>query len=221
MSYWRTIIKGSLGATEVWSTGTNWGIFGLAPDVPDQAAADGILAKLLTYTTSTNIPSTLRAAQGQGVYIDGWRVELRAEDESILSVAEGLLGSPLQGTVAATKTPQDCLVLSLRTNTPGARGRGRMYWPAIGATLDAGFKLTSPTPAAFAADFKTWLNAIGTQMNSYYIGISSTRRVVLSVRSTTDHVNRDVVSLQVGNILDTQRRRRDNIPETYASVVYP
>lgn len=221
MAYWRTILKGSIGTTEVWSVGTNWGIVGLAPDVPNQTAADGILAKLIAYTTSANMPAALRSAQGVGVWVDAWRVELRGEDERILSVAEGLVTSSFQGTGAASKTPQDALVLSLRTNTPGARGRGRMYWPAIGASLDAAFKLSSPTPAAFAADFKTWLNAIGSQMNAYYIGVSSALRVALSVRSVTDHVNRDVVSLQVGNILDTQRRRRDVIPETYVAVAYP
>ena len=96
-----------------------------------------------------------------------------------------------------------------------------MYLPAFGASLNATFQLNSPTAAAVATDAKTWLNAIGLQLNAYYASISSVRTVVLSVRSATDHVCRDVNQIQVGSILDTQRRRRDAIPESYQSVAYP
>ena len=96
-----------------------------------------------------------------------------------------------------------------------------MYWPALGAGINASFQITTPTPAATAADVRTWLNAIGGQMNAYYISIASALRVVLSVRSVTDAVNRDIVNIQVGSVLDTQRRRRDALPESYASVPYP
>lgn len=176
---------------------------------------------LRAYVTTANLPTsykTMLSLQGQ---VDSIRVELRAENEQTLSVNEQLLTASVVGTVAASKTPQDAVVLSLRTSTPGARGRGRQYWPALNATLSSSFQLTAPTPAAIAADTKTWLNAIGTQMNNVYIGNASALRVALAVRSTRDHVCRDVTSIQVGTILDTQRRRRDSLPESYASVIYP
>lgn len=221
MAYFRTILKGSLGSVENWSTSNNWGIFGLSPDVPDQAAVDGMLLNLRAFTTTANVPTNLRTILGAQGDMATWRVEKRAEDESILSIAEGALTAIVGGTGAVTKTPQDALVLSLRTNTPGARGRGRMYWPALAASLSTQFQLTTPTPAAIAADAKTWLNAIGTQLNNYFIGIGATPRVVLSVRSVRDHQCRDVVQIQVGSVLDTQRRRRDKLPETYSNVTYP
>lgn len=221
MAYIRTILKGSLGAVEVWSTSTNWGIFGIHPDSPDQALVDGILARLITYTTVTNVPASFKTLLSSGSSITGWRVELRGENELTLSVAEGLLGTPVTGGGSASKTPQDAVVFSLRTSTPGPRGRGRMYFPAVGASLSAAFQLTGPSPAGIAADAKTWLNAIGSQMNAYFASISSVLTVVLSVRSQTDHVCRNVNQIQVGAVLDTQRRRRDSLPETYASVSYP
>lgn len=221
MAYWRTVLRGQLGGVEDWSTSTNWGVVGLAPDVPDQAAADGILAKLLLYTTATNLPASLKSLLSTAATITGWRVEYRSEAETILSVAEGTLAGAVPGSATATKSPQDALAFSLRSNTPGARGRGRMYWPALGATLTNQFVLSTPTTTQAVTDMKTWLLAIGTQMNAYYIGIADARRVALSVRSVTDHVNRDIVQLQVGSIMDTQRRRRDTLLETYASVAYP
>ena len=96
-----------------------------------------------------------------------------------------------------------------------------MYWPALAVTLSSTFQVTTPTPTALAGDAKTWLNAIGTQMNNVYIAAASAKRVALAVRSSTDHVCRDVTSIQVGSVLDTQRRRRDSLPESYVSVTYP
>jgi len=219
--YLRTVMKGSLGGVENWSISINWGIFGIAPDTPDQAMVDGVLLKLRNFTTAGNTPTSVKSLLSTTCSISGWRVEQRGEDERTLAVAEGTLTTEVAGTLTVSKTPQDCIVISLRTNTPGPRGRGRLYFPAMSATLSPTFQLTSPVPSAIAADFKTWLNAIGTQMNQYFIDIGSAYRVVLSVRSQTDHVNRNVVQLQVGSILDTQRRRRDALPETYASVAYP
>lgn len=221
MAYFRTIVKGSMGAVETWSCSINWGVVGLAPDVADQATVDGMLSKLQTWTVAANVPGSLRTLLSVQGSIDGWRVEKRAEDESTLSVAEGLAPAPVPGTSAHVKSPQDALVFSLRTSTPGARGRGRLYWPALGAVLSNSFQLQTPAPATAAADARTWLNAIGSQLNQYFIDQASILRVALSVRSQTDHVNRNVNSLQIGSVLDTQRRRRDSLPESYVSVPYP
>jgi hypothetical protein len=153
--------------------------------------------------------------------MDSVRVEKRAEDESILSVAEGLFTTPAAGTGTATKTPQDALVFSLRTTTPGPKGRGRMYWPALGAGLTASFQLSSPPPGTIPVDMSAWLGKVGDELNDYFIASADPRRVVLSVRSVKDHVCRDVNSVQVGTVLDTQRRRRDALPETYYATEYP
>lgn len=221
MAYWKTILKGSLGNVEVWSTSVSWGVFGIAPDNPDQATTDQMALALRTFLTTANLPTGLKALMSTSASIDSVRVELRSENEITLSVSEQLLAAPATGTGVATKTPQDSVVLSLRTSTPGARGRGRMYWPALGAAISNTFQLSSPTQATVAADAKTLLSAIGTQMNNVYIGNASARRVVASVRSITDHLNRDITSIQVGSVLDTQRRRRDSLPESYVNVTYP
>lgn len=221
MAYIRTILKGRIGTSEVWSINLNWAIFGLEPDVPDQAEVDGLLAALLAATTVTSVTAGMKqlvSAQGS---ITGWRVEKRAEDESTLNVSEGTLGTPIVPSPTASKTPQDAIVVSLRTSTPGPSGRGRFYWPALGAVLTADFLLQQPTPASTIAEFRTWLNAIGTAMNAYYAGASQAKTVVLIVRSVTNHSNSNVNRILVGNVLDTQRRRRDNLVETYQSVSYP
>jgi hypothetical protein len=221
MAYLRVILKGSLGAVEVFSTSAAFGIVGLAPDTPDQAEVDGIAANLRTWLTTANLPASLRSCLSSSGQFDAVRVEKRAEDETTLSVAEVLLAVPAVGNGSASKTPQDAVVLSLRTSTPGARGRGRMYMPALAVLLSGTFQINSPTAAVIVADSKTWLLAIQNQIDAYYISILSALRVRLSVRSVVDHVCRDVTSIQVGSILDTQRRRRDNLPESYVNATFP
>jgi hypothetical protein len=198
-----------------------FGVFGLSPDVPDQVETDGLANSIRTAAGVTGLPTSLRLLMSTQGTITTLRVERRAEDETTLNVSEGLFASAIGGTGTATKTPQDAQVISLRTSTPGARGRGRMYWPALGATLSATFQTTTPTASSVATDARTWLNAIGAAMNAYWVSVAAAKSAVLSVRSVTDHVCRDVNAIQVGSILDTQRRRRDALPEAYSNVAYP
>lgn len=221
MAYFRTIVQGSLGSVERWSVGVNWGIFGISGDNPEQALVDDMLAQLIAWTTNPNVPNTLRALLSNQASIDGWRVEKRSEDEKILSVSQGILAAQVLGTGTPSKTPQDAIVVSLRTSTPGPTGRGRIYWPALGAALNASFQLSAPTAPAIAGDARTFLRGIGDRLNQALINQGSVQRVVLSVRSAKNHVSRDVNLLQVGSVLDTQRRRRDALPESYAPLAYP
>lgn len=221
MAYWRVIIKGSLGSVEKWSTSVAYGIVGLAPDVADQATTDAMCTAIRTATTGANVTANLLSLLSNSGNIEAIRVEKRAEDETVLNVAEQLLVTVLAGTGTANKTPQDSLVFSLRTATPGARGRGRMYWPALLQNLSSTFQVITPTPAVLAGNVKTWLQAINSAMDGVYIAQSSALRVALSVRSGTDHVSRDVTQIQVGSVLDTQRRRRDTLPESYGAIAYP
>ena len=221
MAWLKVIMEGTIPGGEAWSVGTSWGIFGLAPDTPDQSLTDGILAGLLTYSASNPLPTAFKQAMGIDLQFTTWRVEYRDEAERIMNVSIGVLPSPQAGIGTSSKSPQDAIVLSLRTSTPGPSGRGRLYWPAVGASLGAGFQLSTPTPGSFVAAWKTWLNAIGGVMNAYYASISSAKTVVLSVRSVKNHLNRNVNQLQVGSLMDTQRRRRASLIETYSNTSYP
>jgi len=221
LAYIRTIIQGTITPNEVWSCSLNWGIFGLEPDSPDQSETDGLALAILPKLASGVVPATLLQLLSNKAAISGIRVEKRAENEATLNVSVQPLTSPTVGTIAPSKTPQDSLVISLLTATPGASGRGRFYWPALGAGLDTNWNLSSPTPGNVNTGVKGWLNAIGSAMNAYYALISSAKTVVLSVRSQTNHVNNNVNQLRVGSLLDTQRRRRDNLSEAYDILSYP
>lgn len=221
MAYSRVIVQGTFGGGEVWSVGVAYSYFASAFSGFSQAQCESIITRLITNIPAATWPASLRTLVSGSGLIVGWRVETRQEDEKISAVAENAYGTPIGGTGGASKTPQDAIVISLRTTTPGARGRGRVYWPAIGASLDASFKLTSPTSTAITNDAKTLFKLIGDQLNAELAANSIVATVELAVRSQTLHECNPVVRLQVGNVLDTQRRRRDALVEAYATTSYP
>lgn len=221
MSYIKTIVLGGIGSAEVWSSGASWRNFELFPASMTQTMIESLARRLVTNIPTATWPANLRSLLSTTGEIRGWRVEQHEEDESLSNVGEAFYTTPVAGTSAATKTPQDSLVFSLRTSTPGARGRGRMYWPALAAPLGTDFKITSANALAYATAAAQLLKLIGDQINAEWAANSIAVTTELAVRSTTDHVSRKVERIQVGDVLDTQRRRRDRLSETYSVVNYP
>lgn len=221
MTYVKTIVLGGIGSSEVFSTAMTWRNFELFEAVMTQQMIESLSRRLITNITTAQIPQTLKQLMSNATELRGWRVEQHDEDERLTNVAESFYAAPILGSGSASKTPQDSLVFSLRTSTPGARGRGRMYWPAIGAALGPDFKLTSPTATSVALAAATLADLVGDQINAEWSANSIVVTTELAVRSTTDHASRKVERIQVGDVLDTQRRRRDNLPETYVVQTYP
>lgn len=221
MSYIKTIVLGGIGSSEVFSTSMTWRNFELFGASMKQEMIESLSRRLVSTILSAAVPQPLKTLMSNAAQLRGWRVEQHDEDERLTNVAESFYAAPMPGTGSPSKTPQDSLVFSLRTSTPGARGRGRMYWPAIGASLGPDFKLTSPTAASVAAAAATLAKLVGDQINAEWSANSMAVTAELAVRSTTDHASRKVERIQVGDVLDTQRRRRDNLPETYVVQPYP
>ncbi len=221
MTYLRVIALGSIGGVEEWSSGVSYRFFQLSFIDMTQSQLESLVQRLITAVTTTTLPASLRALMSTGASLTGWRVESHGEDEKLLAVAQNNYPAAIAGTGGPTKSPQDALVLSFRTSTPGARGRGRTYWPALGAALTGSFNLATPSAATVAADAKVLYKLIGDQINAELAANSLAATVELAVRSGTDHSSRLVNRIQVGNVLDTQRRRRDALVESYQIVSYP
>lgn len=214
-------MMGTLGSTENWSCGLTWRNFELFPASMTQPMIESLATRLVTALPSGTIPTALRGLWSSSASLTGWRVEQHGEDEALTNVGQASYTTPVNGSGTATKTPQDALVVSLRTSTPGARGRGRLYWPALAATLSSDFSLTGPTPAAAALATAQLMKLVGDQINAEWAANSQAVTCELAVRSIADHTSRKVERLQVGSALDTQRRRRDKIIETYTVQAYP
>jgi len=109
------------------------------------------------------------------------------------------------------------VVFSLRTNSPGGSGRGRLYWPALGGGITAAGRLGTSNVTAFMGGMKTYLLAIRDILAANFPLIGFDVAVRSRATKTTPHV----VRMQVGDVVDTQRRRRDHLPESYQQVAIP
>lgn len=119
-----------------------------------------------------------------------------------------------QPTGDTTETfPQVTVAISLLTDAARGRGsRGRIYPPTGAMALGAGTgRITSANRAAMANSFLTLLNDLA---NEPGVDLQSPRVVVASDLGMPGPM-RNVTSVAVGDIADTQRRRRNALPEQY------
>jgi hypothetical protein len=148
----------------------------------------------------------------------GARVEVRDDaNDSLIGISTQSSSSALVGTGTLTMPPQSSTVLSLRTDTPGGSGRGRLYWPHLAGTLGADGRTPGATMILFVQDFKAYLTGIRSDLAAAFPTIGFD----LAVRSRTTHTTPHVVRIQAGNVIDTQRRRRDALPESYTTLAFP
>ena len=208
----RVSIIGAMPSGEEWSINPVWSIggdFG-APVSASQAKTIADAIALIT------VPAGLTAQMTSGVNVQGCRVEARDVNGILEAQAEGIKGTPTPGTSSAPKSFQSAWVVSLRTATAGASGRGRLYWPATGSPISSStLRPTSADVTAFLTGAKSYLTAIEAAIDVTLDGVS------LAVWSRTRNDLFRVTSIQAGDVLDVQRRRRDQLIESYTTLAYP
>jgi hypothetical protein len=150
--------------------------------------------------------------------IVGARLEVRddASDELIGISTQGR-PTPYTGGIAPKMPLQNAAVVSLRTNTPGASGRGRLYWPVPGLAVASNTRIATADVTSILGSLKTYLVDIRDSLSSNFPTIGFN----LAVRSKTTHSTPHVVRIQMGDVIDTQRRRRDKLVEAYSSLSFP
>lgn len=118
------------------------------------------------------------------------------------------IGAPITGTTSsAALPPQTSWVVSLTTDLPRGRGHiGRVYLPAFRSSIPlTNGRLGSTEVDAMLASFKTMLNAL----------IATSGLGGCKVISPLGAPSQPVTGLRGGLVLDTQRRRRNDLDEGY------
>jgi hypothetical protein len=208
----RVSILGIAPGGEEWSVNPVFRISGAGDII---SSAEG--AQIVTGINGVTVPTGLRALMASSSSVSGVRVEARFLNGNLEGVFEGLRGSAVPGTGAAPHPPQCAMVFSLRTQTPGPSGRGRMYWPATGVAMSSStLRGDSAVVGAALTAFKTYMAAIETAIETV-LAVP----VSLDVWSRKNASSATVDRLQIGDVVDTQRRRRDTLPEAYQEVSYP
>lgn len=208
----RVSIVGSMPNGEEFSVNPVFkigGDFG-APVTPTQAQT------IATAVNAVAVPGALLVFIPSSCAYTGVRIEARSLTGALESQAEAVKASPSLGTSGSSHPFQVALVSSLRTGTPGGSGRGRLYWPATGATITAStLRPSAANMTSFAGGVKTYLSGISAAIQATLPGTS------LTVWSRLKVATYPVSSIQVGDVLDTQRRRRDTLIESYTILAYP
>lgn len=119
-------------------------------------------------------------------------------------LAEELIGDSGGSSAGNTLPPQCAVAISLLTGFPGRTKRGRMFLPIRGSTLLTGDGLLGNT---FAQD---WADDAAAFFSDFNNSLSGRRIVVLSGKDSAAY---NITSVSVGNVIDTQRRRRNSLPE--------
>lgn len=123
---------------------------------------------------------------------------------------EFFYATPIVGTGAGSPMPpQLSVVASLRTDVPrGDATHGRMYLPGVNASVDADARISSTVATNIANGLKTLIDGVNGQTGGGGL------RVMLA-SSREFGTLRQVSKVLVGNLYDTQRRRRNGLQEGY------
>lgn len=139
-------------------------------------------------------------------YATGTPVTLTMKSET---VADG-------GGAATLCPPQLAIVASLRTAQIGSQGRGRMFLPALAQTANLNADGSFSAPGTKVANVDTFLESV--QINNGVDPTGTWCSPAVVPRATVEpRVYALVNSVRMGNVFDTQRRRRRQLVETYSS----
>lgn len=207
----RISLIGELPNGEEWSVNPVWGL----SDFPVSTTPAQVQAVASAIALNA-IPTGFAAVWANNTRLVGVRVEARTYAGALENQAEATKAAPWNGTSGVTHPFQTASVCSLRTAAVGQSGRGRLYFPATGMLLDA--DTYRPAPAlvsTFISGVKTILSDIETDVRATF----STAK--LGVWSRKLNAVNNVTSIQAGDILDVQRRRRDTLVEAYTTLAFP
>ena len=209
-----TLFGNSCGGAEEWSTGFRMGSedpgsgnFGIGAGFVDallplwQTFFTGATTQIHSSFTTVAIKAALINADGS------------TDLDEVVTVP---YGSPIAGGKGTNPfPPQVSLVAQLAAASPvGLGAKGRMYLPGVCAPITNGV-VGGTDLTNIANALRTFLDAAETATNSpgYVINASKGRPGV----PFTAPVNRRVQTVRVGNVYDTQRRRRNQLTEVYTA----
>lgn len=211
-AYNRVVLSGTLASgAEEFSVGMNF--------APDLGAGISSPAELNSWAIAiaNDLGTATADSIDRGLSLTGSVTQVSTywyPDVGAPATAVGTASALYSGSVAAIHPLQTSVVVSLRTAFAGRRYRGRFYWPALGWTVGATGKFTGTPVSAAADDFAEMLEFIagadGTSVELRPVVVSKAGGFVTPV-----------TSVSVGDVPDTQRRRRDGLTEIYVNSPYP
>lgn len=198
------------GADE-WQTGFYVGLAEGPADVPNQAYADLVRDQwanffsdpLCNISNSYSFDQVKLARLGTDGKYDGSEV---VHSYPATAVQGGRTGTPLP--------PQLALVATLIAGSgKGHAGKGRMYLPGVSTNIDSSGHIAANEAKYIADQLRDFFAALHGNFDQPGVPINASKGAAkfggLGAR------NVPINGIRVGNVYDTQRRRRNAISETY------
>lgn len=207
----RIVISGSIGTggLEEWSTGITYAGLGSGNLQSPEALQDWAEDAFALVTDGVTNPRLL-GMLSTAATVDAVTAYYYPEGGPATGVGASS-ASPVAGTSTIQQTPQTSVVMSMLTGMAGRSRRGRCYWPALGGVvLGTTLGISASIAQDLADEWAVLISAIadaGGGLDPFFPGVYS---------PTLDLIT-PVSQVAVGNVLDTQRRRRDGLAEQYST----
>jgi hypothetical protein len=205
-----TIFGTSFQGTEIWSTGFHMGDPTGDSLPPTELGAAYIAAQWKIFFQTAN------SAISNKWFTTGVKLATIGTDGKTVGneVAYHYEATPYSG-AGSTHFPAQCaLVATLTTAVPrGLASKGRMYLPGVAAAITDAGKLSNTVSGAVATNLKTFFDSVNAS-------IDATGSVITASPGSKPPlvgagVFRPVTGVRVGDVIDTQRRRRNQLVEIY------
>lgn len=200
---------------EEWSTGFYMGIADNDASAPSQQSADAFLTDWTAFWVNVNSGITNKYKTS------GVRVARLHKDTGKTIPGEVFYAYPtvpVAGTGGSSNMhPQLTLVASLQARPDAGLGaKGRMFLPGVSHSISTNAKLTAADTLKVATTLQTMFNNLNASFDigGNLINASRGRNAGLF---NDQPVNRYVQDVLVGDVYDTQRRRRNQLVETYST----
>lgn len=213
----RVTISGTMfSGTEQWSTGFWMGKESADAGVFTEVTAQNILAAWETFFENSLHAISTQYATTQvktALLLDTGQTDTT-------QVHYAYPGSAINGAVASnTHPPQNAVVVTLLSDRPrGLASKGRMYLPGFSGSIDATAKMTSATRDNIATGMKTFFDSFVGDVDfngNELILVAKGTGALPALTAQNDYVE----SLRVGDVVDTQRRRRNSLNEVFTTRV--
>ena len=221
----RVTISGTcFGAQEHWSTGFQLGYEDASVALIEPGVAAGVAGDWQTFFTASGnqFSSNYKTNSVKVALIN----ENGTTDEENIDYYD--YPAPISGAQAGTPYPPQITLAATLTSEyqRGLAAKGRMYLPGMISTIDGTTgKLGATFVGTLATNFKTFLdnvNADPVTLANVIIASKGHKQTTLDTNGQPvylDGRNAFVTGCRIGDVYDTQRRRRNEFVETYQSRV--
>lgn len=201
------IIGDAYDGAEIWTTGFSMGATEQAAVDPTIEAAEYIATQWATFftTLTSGFSNEYRTLAVKYNKIDAV-TSRQATDPTI----EYVYPSPVVGVGSNQMPPQCTVVLSLRAEqSRGLATKGRMYLPITGLQIGTAGTIAGGSVTNVLTNAATFFNSL--RNNAAAPGVP----ILTSGAGSIVGASNGVAQIAVGNMYDTQRRRRNQMQEAY------